>query len=73
MSSEDAPLKQLGSNIRHHRKERGLTQEKLSELCEFDPTYISLLEGGKRNPSFLTVVKIASCLECTVSEITEDV
>ena len=70
MSSEQKALKGLGKNIKDHRKQSGLTQEQLAELCEFDPTYISLLERGKRNPAFLTVVKIAKHLKCDVSELT---
>ncbi|MGQ0527424.1 MAG: helix-turn-helix domain-containing protein [Alphaproteobacteria bacterium] len=69
MSRETQALKALGKNIKDHRKKNGLTQEQLAELCEFDPTYISLLERGKRNPAFLTVVKIAKHLECDVSEL----
>ena len=70
MSSDTKSLKELGKNIKRFRKERGLTQEQLAELCEFDPTYISLLERGKRNPAFLTVVKIARQLKCEVAKIT---
>ncbi len=69
MSSDVKALKALGKNIKDHRKQSGLTQEQLAELCDFDPTYISLLERGKRNPAFLTVVKIAKCLDCNVSEL----
>lgn len=71
MSSDTKALKELGKNIKDHRKKRGLTQEHLAELCEFDPTYISLLERGKRNPAFLTVVKIAKQLKCEVSDLTD--
>lgn len=71
MSSEDQALKLLGKNLRERRKQRGLTQENLAELCDFDPTYISLLERGKRNPAFLTLVKISKNLKCKVSEITQ--
>jgi len=70
MSSEAKALEILGKNIKERRKECGLTQEKLAEMCEFDPTYISLLERGKRNPPFATLYKIAEKLECTVSELT---
>jgi transcriptional regulator with XRE-family HTH domain len=69
MSSESKALKSLGLNIRNIRKSRGLTQEALAELCDFDPTYISLLERGKRNPAFLSVVTIAKQLKCDVSEL----
>lgn len=70
MSSDDKALKSLGKNLRDIRKRQDLTQESLAELCDYDPTYISLLERGKRNPPFLTIVKIARQLKCKVSELT---
>lgn len=71
MSSEKKAIKALGENLRTLRKRKGLTQEALAELCDYDPTYISLLERGKRNPPFLTLVKIAHHLECNMSELTD--
>ena len=71
MSSNTKALKSLGKNLRSIRKEQGLTQERLAELCSYDPTYISLLERGKRNAPFLTIVKIAKHLKCKVAELTD--
>ena len=72
MTSERNALKILGGNLRELRKSKSLTQEDLAELCEFDPTYISLLERGKRNPAFLSIVKIAKNLKCKVSDLTKN-
>jgi len=44
-------LKALGRNLRRQREKRGFTQEKLGELAELDPTYISGIERGIPNPS----------------------
>lgn len=73
MSRDLQNLKTLGKNLKAHRQERGLTQETLAELCELDPTYISLLERGKRNPAFLTLVNISRHLKCNVSALTENI
>jgi transcriptional regulator with XRE-family HTH domain len=73
MSSENQSLKILGKNLKAQRKDCGLTQERLAELCEFDPTYISLIERGKRNPAFLSLVKIAKHLKCKMSELTNGI
>jgi transcriptional regulator with XRE-family HTH domain len=62
MSNEKKLLRALGAQIKSARKSRGITQEKLAELCDFDPTYISLLETGGRNPPFLTICKLADKL-----------
>ena len=69
MLNEKKLLQALGKQIKFVRKDSGLTQEKLAELCDFDPTYISLLERGQRNPPFLTLCKLANKLGCTVKEL----
>jgi hypothetical protein len=52
MSSEQKALKELGKNIKGPQETKWPYPRTVSELCEFDPTYISLLERGKRNPAF---------------------
>jgi transcriptional regulator with XRE-family HTH domain len=69
MIKDNQNLRILGKNIKAQRKLCEMTQEHLAELCEFDPTYISLLERGKRNPAFLTIVKLSKHLKCRVSEL----
>ena len=59
MINEKKLTANLGEQIKAARKSKGLTQEELAELCEYDPTYISLLERGLRNPPFLTICKLA--------------
>lgn len=73
MSRGGSSLEILGYNVRNTRKKRGLTQEKLSELCELDPTYISMIERGKRNPSFTTLVTLAKNLGCPLSDLTRGI
>nr|WP_239447404.1 helix-turn-helix transcriptional regulator [Parasphingorhabdus marina] len=55
--------KLVGDNVCRIRKERGLTQEKLSELSGLSQQYISDLERGKRNPTIVTIYEIAMALE----------
>lgn len=69
MSSDQQNLRNLGKNLKAQRESQGLTQEALAELSDFDPTYISLLERGKRNPPFLTLVSIARHLDCRVVDL----
>jgi tetratricopeptide (TPR) repeat protein len=60
---------ELGSRIRSVRRERGLTQAELAgpELSE---SYISLIEGGKRQPGRRTLQAIAERLDLSVDELT---
>jgi len=55
--------KLVGGNCARIRKERGLTQEQLSELCGLSQQYLSDLERGKRNPTIVTLYEIAQALE----------
>lgn len=48
-------------------------QEKLGEKSDLDPTYISGIERGVRNPSILSIVRIAKALGSSVSEITKGI
>jgi transcriptional regulator with XRE-family HTH domain len=56
------PLQQFGNNIKTLRVERGFSQEKLAEVADFDRTYISLIERGKRNLSLLNICRFAKAL-----------
>jgi transcriptional regulator with XRE-family HTH domain len=62
----------LGQKIKKRREELELSQEKLAEKCEFDRTYISLLERGKRNITFTNLLRLADGLEISVSELIKD-
>ena len=73
MPNEKKALAALGKQIKAARKAKGLTQEQLAELCDFDPTYVSLLECGRRNPPFTTLYKIASSLKFPMKRLFEDV
>lgn len=55
-------LKNVGEQIRTLRKERGLTQEILSEETDLSPSYISDVERGERNISLGSLEKIIIAL-----------
>ncbi|MFJ2283204.1 helix-turn-helix domain-containing protein [Pseudomonas sp. NPDC087803] len=61
----------LSQAIKKQRLKIGLSQEELANRCGFDRTYISMLERGKRNPSFLNLLKLAKGLETPISKLTE--
>src|SRR5882724_4677735 len=73
MGNRDRGLNVLGMNVRRWREEKGLTQEALAERADPDPTYISGIERGMRNPSVLSVVRIAKALGVTTSQLMERV
>lgn len=68
-SSEQELLNQLAKKIKYQRNKLGISQEKLAEKCDFDRTYISLLERAKRNPSYLSLKKLCHGLEIELSDL----
>ncbi|MGG7049204.1 MULTISPECIES: helix-turn-helix domain-containing protein [unclassified Campylobacter] len=53
----------FSKNIRKYRANLGISQEKLSELCDLHQTYISSIECNKRNVSIDNIEKIADALK----------
>jgi len=60
---------QLGLRIQQLRRAHGWTQESLAEKAGIHPVYLAGIEGGKRNPSFKNLVRIAAALEITLSRL----
>ncbi len=50
-------------NIKKYRNQKGLSQNKLSELIDVSVDYIYLIENGKRTPSLKRLLMIAEVLE----------
>ena len=57
--------KGLGRRVNIARKDRGLTSEKLSELCHINATYLRQIEAGKKSPSLDVLLTL--CRELRVS------
>lgn len=62
----------VGENIRKLRKERGLTQKQLGELCGINEANIRKYEADKQNAKIETIEKIAKALEVPIVKIKED-
>ena len=73
MPKRDSVLAKLGLNLRKQREARELTQEKLAERANLDPTYISGIERGLRNPGIKNVAKLARALGFTTAELCKGV
>jgi len=69
---EEELLNQLAQKIKNQRNILGLSQEKLAQKCNFDRTYISLLERAKRNPSYLSLKKLCFGLEIELIELLKE-
>jgi transcriptional regulator with XRE-family HTH domain len=51
------------------RKDKGITQEQLSELTGLDAVSISYIEQGKRRPTITTLYRLAKALEVSPSNL----
>lgn len=60
----------LGEAIRQTRLKAELSQEQLADLAETDITQIGGLERGVRNPSYMTLLRLARALETRVGVLT---
>lgn len=57
----------VGLNIRKARIDAGLSQEELAGRMDVEQFYISGLEAGRRNPTLVTLWKVAIALRVDVS------
>lgn len=62
-------LIKLGEIVRKKRIQQNLTQCELSVRANVDRNYIGMLERGERNPSYLSLLKIAKGLNIEVNEL----
>jgi transcriptional regulator with XRE-family HTH domain len=73
MKKQDKTLIFLGKRVKEYRHNLNISQEKLAFICGFDRTYISLIERGQRNISFINLLRLSKGLEITISELTKDI
>ena len=59
----------LGKQLRLQRVKNGLTQVELASKAALDRNYVGMIERGERNPSYLSLLKIAKVLNITVGEL----
>jgi len=64
--------RKLGDAIRHRRKARKLSQEKLAERADVHRNYIGLIERGEQNITIESLVKLAKALKCKVMDLVVD-
>ncbi|WP_124330050.1 helix-turn-helix domain-containing protein [Desulfonema ishimotonii] len=59
----------LASNIRNYRKHKGLSQEKLADICGLHRTYVGAVERGERNVTLSTLEVFSASLGVSVPEL----
>lgn len=69
MMSKEELLKQIGSRIKQIREEKGITQQELASLCNFEKSNMSRIESGGTNMTVYTLHKIATALEVNLADL----
>jgi transcriptional regulator with XRE-family HTH domain len=64
-------LKSIGARIRAVRKAKNVSQERLAELAELHPTYISFMELARVNASISSYSAVAKGLGLTLAELVD--
>lgn len=71
MSFEDNVYISIGNNIRKYRLERGLSQEKLSELLNANSKFIGHVERFERYISLKKLIQISKILNVSLSNLVD--
>ncbi len=66
-------LASFGQNVRNVRTASGLTQQRVAAIAHLDPTYISGIERGVRNPTLRIISRLAKALAVPVEKLCEGV
>ena len=59
----------FSENLKKQRKERGMSQEKLSSLSGISQQSISFIENGTNSPTLFTAEKLADALNVSMIEL----
>jgi transcriptional regulator with XRE-family HTH domain len=65
-------LRRLGLRIRGLREKANISQEALGQIAGLHRTYIGAIERGERNPSVLSLKKIADALKVTLGDLFDE-
>lgn len=59
----------FGNRVRELRKEKGISQEKLSFDADLHRTYIGMIERAEKNITLINIQKIAKALDVGIKEL----
>ena len=62
-------LSLIRQNICTIRKQKGLSQQMLASMCDFEKSNMSRIEAGRSNVTIFTLSKIAKALNISLSDI----
>ena len=63
----------LGTRVRFYRKQKGLSQEKLAELCGLQPSYVGQIERGEKNITVEILYRLSQGLDVSMADLLQDI
>jgi transcriptional regulator with XRE-family HTH domain len=61
----------VGQRIRELRESKGVSQQNLAAICNFEKANLSRIEAGRTNPTVSTLYKISQALEIKLTELVD--
>ena len=61
----------VGNRIRLLRESKGVSQQVLAAMCNFEKGNMSRIEAGRTNPTLTTLYKISQALEVKITDIVD--
>ncbi len=61
----------VGNRIRSLRESKGISQQVLAAMCNFEKGNMSRIEAGKTNPTLMTLHKISQALEIKITDLVD--
>lgn len=68
-SDREIYLRSFSRNLRAFRKAKGYTQERLAYEADLSYKYLQELEGSKKCPSLIVVIRLCKALDVSLDEI----
>ena len=59
----------LGKRIKALREMKGISQQELASMCDFEKSNMSRLEAGRTNPTVVTLLKISDALSVDLPDL----
>ena len=61
----------IGNRIRLLRESKGISQQVLAAMCNFEKGNMSRIEAGRTNPTLTTLYKISQALEIKITDLVD--
>jgi transcriptional regulator with XRE-family HTH domain len=68
IEQEKYDFRPIGTAIKRARQDRGISREKLAEICDISPGYIKAIENSGKNPGFQLFWRLITMFNISVDE-----